>query len=85
LPATTIWQRPPKDVTICGFDDTDFALSIWPELTTIHQPIAEMSRNAVEILVNNIRDQRNGYDLKREERLLDFTFIHRESDGPPSR
>lgn len=74
----------PKDVTICGFDDTDFAQSIWPELTTIHQPIAEMSRIAVEILVDHIRDQRNGREIKREERLLDFTFVHRESDGPPS-
>jgi LacI family transcriptional regulator len=74
----------PKDVTICGFDDTDFALSIWPELTTIHQPIADMSRTAVEILVDHIRDRRNGRSYKREERLLDFTFIHRESDGPPA-
>lgn len=74
----------PKDLTICGFDDTDFALSIWPELTTIHQPIAEMSRAAVEILVEHIRDRRNGRPIKREERLLDFTFIRRESDGVPS-
>jgi LacI family transcriptional regulator len=74
----------PKDVTICGFDDTDFAQSIWPELTTIHQPIAEMSRTAVEILVDHIRGIRNGRVYKREERLLDFTFVRRESDAPPS-
>jgi LacI family transcriptional regulator len=74
----------PKDITICGFDDTDFALSIWPELTTIHQPIADMSRNAVEILVEHVRDKRNGRPREREERLLDFTFVRRESDGPPS-
>lgn len=75
----------PKDVTICGFDDTDFAQSIWPELTTIHQPIADMSRTAVEILVEQIRDKRAGRSIKREDRLLDFTFIRRESDAPPSR
>ena len=74
----------PKDVTICGFDDTDFAQSIWPELTTIHQPIAEMSRTAVEILVDQIRDKRNGRVSKRVERLLDFTFVRRESDASPS-
>jgi LacI family transcriptional regulator len=73
----------PKDVTICGFDDTDFAMSIWPELTTIHQPIAEMSRTAVEILVEHIREQRAGRAFKRQERLLDFTFIRRESDASP--
>lgn len=74
----------PKDVTICGFDDTDFALSIWPELTTIHQPIADMSRAAVEILVDRIRAKRSGRATAREDRMLDFTFVRRESDAPPT-
>jgi LacI family transcriptional regulator len=74
----------PNDITICGFDDTDFALSIWPELTTIHQPIAEMSRTAVEMLVSRIREKRAGRPTFREDRLLDFTFVRRESDGPPA-
>jgi LacI family transcriptional regulator len=73
----------PADLTVCGFDDTDFAQSIWPELTTIHQPIAEMSRTAVEILVDRIRAQRAGKVTSREERLLDYTFVQRESDAPP--
>jgi LacI family transcriptional regulator len=72
----------PNDLTVCGFDDTDFAQSIWPELTTIHQPIAEMSRTAVEILVNRIRAKRAGKVANREDRLLDFTFVQRESDAP---
>ncbi len=74
----------PKDLTVCGFDDTDFALSIWPELTTIHQPIADMSRAAVDILVDRIRAHRAGRSEKREDRLLDFTFVRRESDAPPA-
>lgn len=74
----------PQDLTICGFDDTDFAQSIWPEITTIHQPIAEMSRTAVEILVDRIRSKRAGKATHREERLLDYTFVQRESDAPPS-
>jgi LacI family transcriptional regulator len=73
----------PKDLTVCGFDDTDFALSIWPELTTIHQPIADMSRTAVDILVSRIREKRAGHIQKREDRLLDFTFVKRESDCEP--
>jgi len=74
----------PKDLTVCGFDDTDFALSIWPELTTIHQPIADMSRTAVELLVERIRARRTGRTTAREDRLLDFTFVRRESDAPPA-
>jgi LacI family transcriptional regulator len=73
----------PRQLTVCGFDDTDFARSIWPELTTIHQPIAEMSRRAVEMLVRKIRDRRAGKEPSPEEALLDFTLIQRESDAPP--
>jgi LacI family transcriptional regulator len=75
----------PKDLTVCGFDDTDFAQSIWPELTTIHQPIADMSRAAIEMLFSKIRSKRAGKDDVRQDKLLDFTFVHRESDGPPAR
>ncbi len=75
----------PKDITICGFDDTDFAQSIWPELTTIHQPIASMSRAAMELLIEKIKARRSGKPDEREDRLLDFTFVRRESDAPPSR
>jgi LacI family transcriptional regulator len=33
----------PADLTVCGFDDTFFATTIWPNITTIRQPITEMS------------------------------------------
>ncbi len=75
----------PRDVSICGFDDTDFAVAIWPELTTIHQPIAEMARSAIKILVERIRDRRAGGISKRIVKLLDYTFVQRESDAPPAK
>jgi LacI family transcriptional regulator len=73
----------PGDLTVCGFDDTDFAQSIWPELTTIHQPIAAMSRRAVEMLVQKIRARRAGKEEPPEEALLAFTLVRRDSDAPP--
>jgi LacI family transcriptional regulator len=73
----------PKDLTVCGFDDTDFAQSIWPELTTIHQPIASMSRAAVNLLIDHIRGRRAGRAMPSTEKVMDFTFIRRESDAPP--
>ena len=36
------------------------------------------------ILVDRIRAKRAGRPPKREDRLMDFTFIRRESDAPPS-
>jgi LacI family transcriptional regulator len=73
----------PGDLTVCGFDDTTLATAIWPELTTIHQPIADMSRAAVEMLVAAIR--RQGSQLEPRHQLLDFTLIRRQSDAAPRR
>ncbi|KAB7648825.1 LacI family DNA-binding transcriptional regulator [Polymorphobacter fuscus] len=74
----------PSDLTVCGFDDTDFAQSIWPELTTIHQPIAEMSRTALKMLVHAIRSRRAGSVEPPSEAVLDYTLVRRDSDAPPS-
>jgi len=32
----------PRDLSVVGFDDTPTATTVWPELTTIRQPIAAM-------------------------------------------
>lgn len=74
----------PGDLTVCGFDDTTLSTAIWPELTTIHQPIADMSRAAVDLLVSTIRRQRGCAPLERH-RMLDFTLIRRQSDAAPRR
>lgn len=46
--------RVPEDVAVVGFDDAPFAASYKPALTTIAQPIAELGRQAVEMLVKLI-------------------------------
>ncbi len=40
----------PDDLSIVGFDDTALATSVWPELTTVKQPIAAMAEAALELL-----------------------------------
>ncbi|EQB32655.1 LacI family DNA-binding transcriptional regulator [Sphingobium ummariense] len=42
----------PGDVAIAGFDDSEIASLIWPPLTTVHQPIEDYARVAVELLVD---------------------------------
>ncbi|MBN2973256.1 LacI family DNA-binding transcriptional regulator [Roseomonas aeriglobus] len=72
----------PRDLSVVGFDDTALATEIWPELTTIRQPIAEMARTAIDLLVALIRDRRVGrVDAVPEHRTLPFTLIRRGSDG----
>jgi len=41
----------PADLSIAGFDDTSVATTVWPELTTIHQPIADMAASAVRLAI----------------------------------
>ncbi len=73
----------PKDLTVCGFDDTAFSRSIWPELTTIRQPIADMSKAAMLLLLKKIKARREGRVENLRHNLLDFALLRRDSDGPP--
>ena len=74
----------PKDVTVVGFDDTTLATTAWPELTTVRQPIADMARAAVILLLEQIRRRRAGGEPEVTQKLLDYTLMERESSGPPA-
>lgn len=73
----------PRQLTVCGFDDTLLATTIWPEITTIRQPITDMSHAAIELIAMDIRKRRMGKDCECKHRVLDFALIKRQSDGPP--
>lgn len=72
----------PGDLTVCGFDDTALATAIWPELTTICQPIADMARAAIKLLAQRLQLQDDD-DGGRDHLQLDFALIHRQSDAAP--
>ncbi len=42
----------PGDLAIVGFDDSRAATLVWPELTTVRQPLAEMAMAAVDMLLS---------------------------------
>lgn len=73
----------PADITVCGFDDTLLSTTIWPTLTTIHQPIVDMSREAVDLLTREIRAKRSNVVAKIENTVLDYKLIRRESASKP--
>jgi LacI family transcriptional regulator len=76
----------PGDLTVCGFDDTAMATTIWPELTTVRQPIGEMSRAALDLLVRKVRAQRMGVEQPPSgHQRLPFTLVRRQSDAAPRR
>ncbi len=66
----------PDQLSVAGFDDTTLARTVWPALTTIHQPMAELARTATEILIA-------GGDINH--RRLPHTMIERASVAPPAR
>ena len=74
----------PRDLTVCGFDDTALATTVWPELTTIRQPVAEMSRNAVLLLAEAIRRKGAGQVARAVDEVMPYHLILRQSDGPPN-
>ena len=66
----------PGDLSVAGFDDTTLARTVWPPLTTIHQPMAELARTATDILIA-------GGDINH--RRLPHALVERGSVAPPSR
>jgi LacI family transcriptional regulator len=74
----------PVDLSVCGFDDTAMASTIWPELTTIHQPIREMTAWAVTAIARIVRSRRAGDRPQPEHTTLPYTLVRRESDAAPS-
>jgi LacI family transcriptional regulator len=73
----------PGDLTVAGFDDTALATTIWPELTTVRQPIAAMAEAAVQFLVRQICAHRDGTPESPEHVVMDFDLIRRQSDAAP--
>ena len=75
----------PQDITIVGFDDTQLATTVWPELTTIRQPTALMAETALNLLLERLRTDQPIEPDKTSEQLLDYELVVRESSGPAPR
>ena len=73
----------PGDLTVCGYDDTALATAIWPELTTVRQPIANMSRAAIRQLVVEIKERRAGIKPTLQHLVQEFSLITRQSSANP--
>ena len=61
----------PDDLSVVGFDDQPIAKSLWPALTTVHQPIVEMAARAVDLL--------SGADGGDDDQIFQFEIVRRES------
>lgn len=67
--------RVPEDISVIGFDDTPIAVQLHPQLTTIRQPLPQMARAAVNLLLALIA----GIEAPSEQITLPTQLIVRES------
>jgi LacI family transcriptional regulator len=75
----------PRQLSVAGFDDTPVATTVWPELTTVHQPIAEMAARSVEILAEQVRRIRAGESPEPVQEIAACEIVARGSIAPPAR
>jgi LacI family transcriptional regulator len=68
----------PDDLSVAGFDDMPLASQVWPALTTIRQPISEMSAKAADLLLQQLR----GEPEDRAAHVLESSVTFRQSTGP---
>jgi DNA-binding LacI/PurR family transcriptional regulator len=81
-------MRVPADLSVVGFDDIPFAALCTPGLTTVHQPIDLMGRQAASILLDRIMSvlpaDRQGSEIPDSDTLIfPPTLVCRESVCPP--
>jgi LacI family transcriptional regulator len=69
----------PEVLSVAGFDDTPGARVVWPQLTTVRQPIQAMAAAAADLLLSGAARVEGEAPPSR---LLDFELVVRESTGP---
>lgn len=79
----------PRHLSVVGFDDTPVARMVWPNLTTIRQPISRMAAVAADLLVARAARARSGADGGGDgegaaRHLLEFDLVIRDSTAPPA-
>ncbi|WHZ05795.1 LacI family DNA-binding transcriptional regulator [Neobacillus sp. YX16] len=65
----------PEQLSVVGFDDSQYAEILSPMLTTIHTPIKEMGQRAIEIIVKSLKEKK----IFKETLMLYPTLVERES------
>jgi LacI family transcriptional regulator len=69
----------PDELSIVGFDDSPLSRYVYPKLSTVHYPIADMSRMAARWVLRNVYEQA---DLEVQQHF-EPRFIQRDSVSRP--
>lgn len=63
----------PKDISVIGFDDIEYAKMCFPGLTTIRQNIMEKGKQAAQLMIEAAMD----HTLPKEERVIPIELVER--------
>ena len=77
MAAKAIGKKVPDEFAIIGFDDQPIARVVEPALTTIRQPIEEMGKTAMEVMIESIAHKKA--EANHLEILLPFDLVIRDS------
>ena len=74
-------RRIPDDVALVGYDDSAIARHMDPPLTSVRQPIEEMGRAMIDLLLDEIADRRPAVSrgLERRQVVLPTELVERDS------
>ena len=67
----------PSQLSVAGFDDTYIARTIWPRLTTVHQPSYDLAYQATGLLLQMLKTKKAPGPVR-----LPHQLVCRESVGP---
>jgi len=73
----------PRALSVCAFDDSEIASKMFPQLTTVRQPVAEMVRWGVRQLAAELHALHDGRSPPIQKALLEHRLMFRDSDAPP--
>lgn len=71
----------PYDLSVVGFDSTSFCEELRPTLTSVHQPLFELGKFAIDLLVQRMR----GSECNPPEVVVPCGLDVRGSTAPPAR
>jgi DNA-binding LacI/PurR family transcriptional regulator len=70
----------PGDLSVVGFDDAQVVRYTRPKLTTVRQPVNELARGAVDLVLERVHDASAG----PRQLVLPVELIVRDSAAPPA-
>lgn len=68
----------PGQLSVAGFDDTTAAVTLWPTLTTVHQPVRALAAEALAVVVRQVKAKVRKPGAERSI-VLDHSLVSRDS------